>query len=609
MSIGPISRVVTVDRDDLGGYGVNYDEDITSLKETESPNAVDVEFDQTLVRKRPGYRSITATSVGANEVGYAVANFGVDSGVQKLVSHQGNTVYTIDNLAETGQTVIRPSTPRVQSFFTEVKRFLIHTFDDHSTEYYWNGITTSMSVLSPNAPGFKHATETQGFLLGANIAGEPLRVYYEDTNSMIGGTYDDFFTLPGGRDDEITGFFKLKDITYASTTSGIFSISFVGGITVFEFRNVVTTTGAVPRTGQTVISDELGEIIIFLGYDQNLYLFDGRLARVISDKYRKPNNDTPIALLLLDRSRIENSHAVYDSISRAYRLFATRLGDDTNKFAFNVDVRTLSYYPYKNMTFASTAVAEDGVGRQFLVGADYEGRIHKMFIDVNDDNGIAITESYEAPPMTRVLERFKKVETVDMYFSPIGNYSVMMDDRTDFDKKWKPRTTLNMFKNRDRFLGENSVLGETFVLGSQDSVLAHHVNVPATANIYRFRIKTGGVEGARCRDDRGTVSGLGGGTAITGVGTIWTADMITANGWKIWINDGVHKNFIYNFDYVSATSATVSTMDGTSPGDDFSGAEYELFKSGDPACAKRWELLKIAFNAKPLTVGKGSKLR
>jgi hypothetical protein len=608
MAVG--GTISTLNLDELGGFGVNYDEDITSLKETESPNAINIEFDETLVRKRRGYRTITPTSVGPNEQGYASINFGVDSGIQKLVAHQGNTLRTMDDVDEDlGQTVIRSSVPRAQSYFTEVNRFLIHTFDDNSTEYYWDGNTTSMQVLSPSAPGFKHATEESGFLLGGNISGNPLRVYYEDVNSMLGGSYADFFTLSGGRDDEITGFFELNGRRYATTKTGIFRISFVGGVTVFEFKKVIDTTGAVARTAKTVISDELGEIVIFLGFDLNLYIFDGSFARVISDKYRKENNDTDISLALLDRGRINNSEAVFDPIARVYRLACTRKGADTNEFMLNVDVRNLSYYPYDNMTFASMTVAEDGIGRIFLIGVDYAGRIHKLFTDVNDDNGFVIVESYEAPPMMSALDRYKKAETVNMQFTPVGNYSLIVEDRTDYDKTWNQRESLPMFRNRDRFLGQNTVLGNTAVLGSQDAILDHQYNMPVVSNIYRFRLRTGGVQGARCRDDEGTVAGTAGTTTITGTDTTWTAEMTSANGWKLWINDGIHKNEIYDFDYVSATSATVSTLAGTAPGDDFTGATYEVFKTGDAACEKRWELLKIDYVVKPMTRGKGTKTR
>ena len=607
MATGPVSTVSTMNFEDLGGTGCNYDEDITSLKETESPNAIDIEFDETLVRKRPGYRAIT-TSTGVNDQGYELYNFGNSAGVQKLVSHQGNAVYTQDNLAGS-QTVIRSSVPRVQSYFSSVASRLIHSFNDHTPEYYWDGTAGTMALLSASAPGFKHSIEASGYLLGANIIGEPLRIYYEDTNTMVGGTYAEYFTLSGERDDEITGFFVLNGRTYASTTSAVFRISFVGGVTVWEFKKVVDTTGVVTRTAKVASTDDAGEIVIFLGYDLNIYMFNGNTMRVISDKYRKPNNDTIIALTYLDRSKIENSHAVYDVIARVYRLFVTKKGDDKNKYCLNIDTRNLSYYPYRNMKFGAATMAQDSIGRLFLVGADYAGKIHKLFTDVNDDDGEVIVEYYEAPPQSKAIERYKKVETMDLHFSPVGNYKLTYEDKTDFDKTWNIRTQVPMFNTRDRYLGENFVLGTSGSLGSDVSVLGPHINIPVTNNIYRFRLHTGGTIGDICRYTTGTVTGLGGGTSVTGIGTTWTSDMTAANGWKIWIESGAHKNYVYNFTYTSATSATVSTMTGANPANNFTGVAYEIYRIGDASCAKRWELLKIDYNIKPMTVGKGTKIR
>jgi len=607
MAIGPQTNVSTVNVEELGGFGCNYDEDITSLKEAESPNAIDIEFDQTVVRKRRGYRAITS-SVGSVDIGYNSFNFGNDTGIQRLVTHQGDNVYSLDNL-EGSQTVRRATAPRVQSYFSEVNRFIIHTFSDYSPEYYWDGSTASMALLSASAPGFKHSIEVAGFILGGNISGEPLRIYYEDTNTMVDGDYTEFFTLSGGRDDEITGFFTLNGLTYASTTSAIFRLSFVGGVTVWEFKEVIGTTGAVARTAKAVATDEFSELVIFLGFDLNVYSFNGRTLNIISDKYRKPNNDTPISLGAVDRGLINNSHAVYDVIARVYRLFVTKKGDDTNEFCLNIDVRNLSYYPYQNMLFGTATIAQDSIGQLFLVGADYVGKIHKLFTQVNDDDGIVIVENYDSPPMGQALERFKKSETMDLHFTPVANYKLSYDDRTDFDKTWRPRTTLPMVDSRDRILGENFILGQTGSLGSEVSVISHHVNIPVTANFYRFRLGTKGTKGAVCRYLTGTIAGSGGGTILTGTSTDWTSDMTADNGWKIWIDDGEHKNFVYDFTYVSDTSATVSTMTGTSPADDFTGASYELFITGDASCEAGWELLKIDYNIKPLSVGKGTKVR
>jgi len=608
MAIGPQNRTSTINLEDLGALGVNYDSDITSLKDTECPNAIDIEFDDTVIRKRPGYVSIT-DATGSADQGYESVNFGNDAGVQKLVTHQGNAVRTLDNL-NGAQTTIRAGVTRVQSYFGSVNKYLIHTFEDHGDPYYWDGTAGTMSILSASAPGFKHVTESAGFLLGGNISGEPLRIYYEDTNSMIGGTYTEFFTLSGGRDDEITGFFEYNGKPYASTRTGVFLLSFVGGVVVWEFKKVIDTSGVVPRTARTVATDEFGEVVLFMGYDLNIYAYNGTSTlQIISDKYRKPNNDTKIALGYLDRGKIANSHAIYDTIRRIYRLFVTKKGDDNNEYCLNVDVRTFSYYPYQNMHFASATVAQDGIGRLFLVGADYTGKLHKMFTDVNDDDGEVIVEEYESPPLGQALERFKKAETVDLHFTPVANYKLYYEDRTDFDKTWHGRTRVAMYNTRDRFLGENAVLGTSAMLGSDAAVLGHHVNIPVTSNMYRFRLHTNGVSGEICRYSTGTVAGSGGGTSVTGTSTVWTSDMTAANGWKIWIEDGEHKNYVYDFTYVSATSATVSTMTGASPADDFTGASYEVYKTGDAACAKRWELLKIDYNVKAMSIGKGTKIR
>jgi len=609
MAIGPTTNIGTVNLTDLGGFGCNYDEDPTSLQKSECPNSIDIEFDETVIRKRRGYNSITETT-GASDHGYALYNFGNDSGVQKLMAHQGNAVYTLDNLTQDGaQTVIRSDVPRNQSYFAGVAGYVIHTFRNHTPEYYWDGDAATMSLLSASAPGFTHCVEVAGYILGANIVGEPLRIYYEDTNTMIGGTYTEYFTLSGGRDDEITGFFIHNGKTYCTTTSAIFRISFVGGVTVWEFQKVVDTTGAVTRTAKVVSTDALGEVCIFLGYDLNVYMFNDNNARIISDKYRKPNNDTPIALAYIDRGKIENCHAEYDVIGRAYRLFITKKGDDDNNYCMNIDVRSFSYYPFQNMSFGAATIAQDGVGRLFLVGADFAGIIHKMFIDVNSDDGVVIVENYEAPPLYKMIERYKKVETIDLHFSPVGKYKLNFSDRTDFDKTWRARTTIPMYNTRDRYLGENFVLATTGVLGSDVSVLGPHVNIPVTNNTYRFRLNTNGTTGDICRYRTGTVDGAGGGTTLTGTSTVWTSDMTAENGWKIWVEDGEHKNYVYTFTYVSATSATVSTMTGTSPADDFTGASYEVYKTGDASCAKRWEMLRIDYNVKPLSVGKGTKIR
>ena len=589
--------------------GCNYFADLTALKENESPNAINVVFDQHVVRKRKGYKAFASTG-NSTDIGYSLFDYGVAGVGHKLVSHIGPTVYRMSNLDGT-LTSIRDVTTQAVSEMTEVNQTLIHTFSDYSAPFSWDGITATMALLSPSARGFKHAIETQGFLLGGNISTATRRIYYEDINTMIGGAYADFFTLSGELDDEITNFFIINGRTYASTKTGIFRISFIGGVSVFEFKQVISDVGVIPRTAKTVISNEFGQVVIFLGFDLNFYLFDGSFIRVISHNYRNANNDTPIAPGRAELNHTGNFNATYDSVSQVYSCYITAKGATTNFFSLNIDIRDLSYYPFDNMIFNATAVAEDSIGRTFRVGADYAGNIHKQFININHDNGVAIIENYESPSLIQTpAQRSKGIET-DLYFKPVAHYNIQLDDRTNFDKTWKPRVAIPMHSSRDKFIGLNTFLGTTAKLGSDVELLMKRPNTPVTSNAYRFRLHTGGEDdvGVIVQYITGTVAGSGGGTSITGTGTVWNSTMTAANGYKINISDGVHANTTYDFTFLSATTATVSTMDGASPADDFTGASYEIWRTDYAPAGPAWELVKGDFISQVLGVGKAEPQR
>jgi len=597
----------SVNLDEFKG-GVNYNRDMSSIGQDESPNSLNMVFAKDGSSKRPGYTELTPTASGATDTCHSLFDIGVTGVGRKLVAHLGTSVYKVDNLDGTLDVIVSGQ-PDVRSYNAEVKQNLIQTYSGGTAPYYWDGIIANMAILSANAPGFRHVVENQGYLLGANTPDNKLRIYYENTNTMIDGVYGDFFTLKGGSDDEITGFLVINGRIYATTKRGIFRVSFVGGLTVFEDKQVVSKTGMVPGTGQTVITDEFGEVAIFMGYDLNIYLFDGSFVRDISKKFRRPNNDAPISMQDIDRNQLANLTSEFDSIEQVYRLFVTKKGDTQNKYCININAATLAYYPFDNMTFQSAAVAEDAIGRQFLIGGDYSGKLHKMFIDTNTDNGKVIAEYYESPPVKGRLEAIKKGQSLGLLFDPVANYKILLEDRTDFDKTWKSRPSIDMYSGRDRFLGVNTVLGTTAVLGSKVEGLFPQVNLPVSSNTYRFRLRTGGTAGEVVQYKAGTVQGAGGATSITGTGTAWTSDMTSANGWKIHIETAEHGNYVYDFDYVSGTTATVSTMTGTSPANDFAGVTYELFRSGYAPAGHRWTLKQIDYNSKAISIGKAEPVR
>lgn len=589
--------------------GCNYSSDLGSLKGTESPNSMNVEFDGEIIRKRRGFNKLITTSTGTSDRGNSLFDFGVEGIGRKLIIHNNTKVYSSTNLAQS-LTTIRTGAPNVRSSNSVIKLNLIQTYEDNSTPYYWDGSTATMTLLSGSAPGFKYTIEHNGYLLGMNTTSSRLIIYYEDINTMIGGAFIDYFTLSSSnRDDAGTGFFSLNGRVYASTKSGIFRISYIGGAAVFDFKQIVSSTGVVPYTAKVIITDEFGELCLFLGYDRRVYLFDGSTVRNVSSKFEEGSNDAEISLDQIDPNYLSNISAEYDTIKNVYRLFVTKLGNSTNTHCINVSTRNFAYYPFNNMEFHSSVIAQDNSGRRYYIAVGYDGYIRRLFHNINHDDGAAIIETYEGPPVLRKAGKMSKEHFIIFDFLPTANNTLLFEDRSDFDKTWKVRGRLALSDSRDRFLGVNTVLGTTAYLNSHYEVISQQISIPVVDNIYRFRIGSNGEDGDVCSYETGTVTGTAGSTSIVGTGTAWTSDMTAANGWKIWIPTGIHSGYLYDFTYVSPTTATITTINGTAPGDNIAGASYELYRSGYGACALGWELHKIELVSENLQYGKAESNR
>jgi hypothetical protein len=487
MTMGTGKTIQSFQISDVSG-GCNYSDDLLAVAKNQSPNALNVEFFNGRWRKRKGYTHIN-TTVSATAEGYSLIDFGNIQATHKQVAHFGDTVYSFTNLLAAAST-IRTGAPREKSYNARVGAYLVQTYDDHSAEYYWDGIAASMSAVSVNAPGFKRCIEFQGYLLGFNTAANPMRAYYQSTGNFIGAgaAYTDYFTLtPAPNDDEITDPFLLNGRLYVGTKYSIFRVSFVGGVTVFEFKQVVSDVGIVPNTTQLVVTKEYGQVAIFMGYDKRLYMFDGANLRSISDLYYYHNKDTMIAMDLIDDNYKENAFAVYDSRLRLYRLFVTRKAGTRNGYCINVDIDTFAYYPFDNMVFSSGAMCYDAILRPTLVCADYAGVLHRLFIDTNTDDGADINEYYTSPLVIAKGPFVKQGQAINITMAPLGAPDMLVYDRVDFARAWTLKQRLPTSSPRDKHLGTSFVLGSA-VLGSEKDVVHSAISLNNTFNYYQFKL-------------------------------------------------------------------------------------------------------------------------
>jgi hypothetical protein len=605
MGIG--KKITTFTIDSVEG-GCNYLGDLTEVTQTQSPNAMNMEFASGVWRKRKGYTALT-TAVGA-VTGHSLVDFGNVSGVHKQVAHFGTSVYALSNLAGS-LTAIRTGAPDVRSYNARIYSYLIQTYSDGSSPYYWDGTSAAMGIVAPGVPGFKRSMEFQGFLMGMGTLTHPMRIYYQATSNMIGASasYTDYFTLtPAPNDDEITQGFMLNGRMYAASKYSIFRVSFVGGTTVFEFKQVISDVGVIPETLQVVVTRDYGQAALFMGTDRRVYLFDGANIKSISDLYYDHTDECDISMDLVDNQYIENSFAVFDTLNRVYRLFVTRLGATTNYYCMNVDVDTFAFYPYDNMEFASGAMCYDSIGRHSLICADYAGGLFKMFPDCNHDAGEVINEFYDSPLVSAKDPTTKQGQNLTLLLEPVSNRKLILYDKIDFQRDWKKRLEVPMAHSRDRFLGVSAVLGGTAVLGSEYSMLRQQINLPVAFNTYQFRLTTDAdqTNTPYCSFTQGSVSGSSGGTTVTLTAGTWPASLTAANGYRIWVKDGgLNQMTTQTFDRTAADTATVSILAASA----FSDVSYEVYRSACDACAAGWTLFKMEFNSTVLSVGKAEAQR
>jgi len=487
--------------------GCNYSDDITELTKNQSPDSMNVEFFNGRIRKRKGRTALNAVSyvydadipydaditynagtalTAANS--FSLIDFSDTDGYHQQVAHLDNQIVAYDRLTSTTAT-LRSNAPRTRSYNAKVKSWLIQTYSDYSAPYYWDGSSATMALLT-NAPGFKRAIEFQGYLLGMNTSANPMRVYYQSTGDMLGATsaYTDYFTLtPAPNDDELSDAFLLNGRLYMGTKSSIFRVSFVGGVTVFEFKQVVADIGIVPNTAQNVVTKEFGQVVLFLGTDKRIYLFDGANIKAVSDLYYYHNMDTPISLDLIDDSYKENSFAVYDFTKRVYRLFVTKKAQTRNYYCMNVSVDTFAYYPYDNMTFTAGCMCYDALLRPYLVCVDYANQLNKLFVESNTDVDAPINEYYVSPLVSVKGAAIKQGQDIAISMRATSSAKLLVYDRVDFRRVWQLRQKLPCASGRDKFLGQNFVLGVS-ALGSECSVLSQSISINVTFNDYQFKL-------------------------------------------------------------------------------------------------------------------------
>jgi len=429
---------------------------------------MNVKFDDGTLMKIYGTKTMNSTVI-ANTGGWGSFDFGSGEATRNLIVGAGTGVYSSTNLGATFAAITTSRTAG-RMYFTRVKSYLISTTDNYDTPTYWAGSSgTYLLTLSTAATACKHAIDYQGFLFLMNCQADKRRVYYEDFNTMIDGTFTNYFTLPSSKDDEITDKIIYRNKLYAITQYKIFKLTYVGGNPDFDYKEV-KSFGAVPGTVKIVNYKDKGEVMIMLCHDKRVRIFDGSDDLIVSDNIENNNNICEFALSKINDSQLGNSFAEVDTNENFYKLAVAITPSSAITHMAVLNLKKGSWFPYRyGKDFLSMTMAESG-NRNYLMGFDIQGYCHML------DTGNAIVNTgvndwYDSPFLfNKAPNVVSKQRKMYLYFEQASSGTLLYKEALNFKSTFAQRDTINL------------------TMANSVNQIEKVIDVPVTCNVYQYEI-------------------------------------------------------------------------------------------------------------------------
>jgi hypothetical protein len=258
-------------------------------------------------------------------------------------------------------------------------------------------------------------------------------------NNFTGATYGADILL-SENDVGVTGGFILNGRLYVMKNFSIFRYTYTGSPSpLVDIKQVKSTTGTKsPRTVRNVDTPD-GEMVMFLGSNKKLYIFDGQDTKEVSDAIDTPNGLTSVYMQTVNEKIFNKCFAVVHQDLGWYELFIG-IGTGTNdvpNYSIVYDYRMKSFWPFGNRNFTYGNVSDNGSDKR-LVYAQGTNGVAYVLHSSNSDDGAAINGYWtsEKNGMPILLSRIDEieVETDSVACTPVFSW------RADWETNWVTNT-------------------------------------------------------------------------------------------------------------------------------------------------------------------------
>ena len=295
--------------------------------------------------------------------------------------------------------------------------------------------------------------------------------------------YDDVITSDG---DYITGVRGLRNYLYIFKRNSIFRVAYLGGSPLIELKQMSSVGTDAPQTIKNITLLNGDELIIFLGTDNKLYLFDGyNNPQSISELVNEDNGMSSYSLKKMNKNMRPYSCAC-DYPRRHWYVIGMPFGSSTNNAGYIIDYYStpFSIYPIKGWNMSSMVAMEDGFGVKNLYYQAYDGKLYQADTG-NSDNGTAIEAYWESPKYkTDKYPMLKKAQQAQLITKSVGDYEFNFRYRSDDNISYSS-ATINQKGVANSRLG-SFILGTSTLGCSEDTVFVK--DIPQLFNFIQFKI-------------------------------------------------------------------------------------------------------------------------
>lgn len=327
------------------------------------------------------------------------------------------------------------------------------TGNGDEAEDLFDGATATGATITTNiAPSGKHNHVWYNYVWIANTSAKQDGVYYSasaDPTTWIAIDYETMVT-PG--DVGITGMATLRGRMYVFKKRSIHRITYLGGTPLFDIKEVSSVIGTdSPRTILNIDIPNKGEMLIFLGTDQQLYVFDGYTVVPVSENVSTYNGVSTYCMkgdgstYGINPAQLSKCHASNNTERHWYILFFPKDNDTSCKDGFIYDYYTNAFWPIHidqdgNDVFHVSCTSDNAAGalKTYTAGAV---NLWQFDSGTSDDGG-NIDAYWTSNKMDMESEVIKKairnltLTTSSSAATPLFSY------RCDWSSSWTDTETL-----------------------------------------------------------------------------------------------------------------------------------------------------------------------